>query len=357
MPTTLAYISAPLGYLPGSPRPSGQGAPLPARSTIAGILGAALGVDRGETERLAQLAAELHWGVAILDRGALVDRGAGDLCTPICRGYADRCCWRLAWWRVRSPRTRTGQPRRRCVPDPCGPACASSWRWTAGTGAPCCRRHAGPWRWVRVPAWSISAVSAWPAPRHRSGTTGPPGARGLGAGCTARRHGVEPWWYHGHLRPGSTMIEFAMVLQDGTRTMGGLASVLAACADGTLLDLANLQQEWRPGVVAHLAALTCVLPRYAGALTAADAWQGALDQLLPGAAPGQWCFHPDGTDRKRCSVAGRRTGVSRPGAFGQAGMAGDSRGLGAGQHGRPAPPAHRGRQVQPVARRRLRAHR
>jgi len=79
MPTTLAYISASLGYLPGSPRPSGQGAPLPARSTIAGILGAALGVDRGETERLAQLAAELHWGVAILDRGALVDRGAGDL--------------------------------------------------------------------------------------------------------------------------------------------------------------------------------------------------------------------------------------------------------------------------------------
>ena len=79
MPTTLAYISAPLGYLPGSPRPSGQGAPLPARSTIAGILGAALGVDRGETERLAQLAAELHWGVAILDPGALVDRGAGDL--------------------------------------------------------------------------------------------------------------------------------------------------------------------------------------------------------------------------------------------------------------------------------------
>jgi hypothetical protein len=79
MPTTLAYLSAPLGYLPGSPRPSGQGALLPARSTIAGILAAALGIDRGETERLAQLAADLRWGVVILDPGVLVDRGAGDL--------------------------------------------------------------------------------------------------------------------------------------------------------------------------------------------------------------------------------------------------------------------------------------
>ena len=45
--------------------------PCPARSTLAGILGAAMGIDRGETERLARLAAELRWGVAVLDRGEM----------------------------------------------------------------------------------------------------------------------------------------------------------------------------------------------------------------------------------------------------------------------------------------------
>jgi hypothetical protein len=77
--TTLAYLSAPLGYLPGGRRPSGQAAPLPARSTLAGILGAALGVERAETDRLAALARGLRWGVAVLDPGEVVDGGRGDL--------------------------------------------------------------------------------------------------------------------------------------------------------------------------------------------------------------------------------------------------------------------------------------
>jgi hypothetical protein len=38
-----------------------------------------MGIDRGETERLAQLATDIRWGVAILDPGEIVDRGAGDL--------------------------------------------------------------------------------------------------------------------------------------------------------------------------------------------------------------------------------------------------------------------------------------
>ena len=224
------------------------------------------------------------------------------------------------------------------------------------------RRAAGAtlaaWRWARAPASSTCAASAL---RRSLDTVLVRLARlGLEVWAPGARHGVTVWSRGGtadiyaRVRP---MIEFALVLRDGTRIVGRLGNRAGGLRRRHAPGPANLRQEWRPGVVAHLAALTCVLPRYAGALTTADAWQGALDQLLPGAAPGQWCFHPDGTDRKRCSLADAGPGFlgqghtvkpawqATPEVWALASMGGLHR------------PLTGGGKVQPVARRRLRAYR